>query len=96
METMIDVGDHLMLLSIFRSPSNSPLVTLFIYQEGSEFHLRAVVIQNYMNGQLTYLSEPETPGGNLTFNMMVIHFSSLELYCYRVMFLREERTHGHW
>ncbi len=96
METMIDVGDHLMLLSVFRSPGNSPLVTSFVYQEGSEFNLHAVVVQTYTNGQLTYLSEPETPGGNPIFNMMVIHFTSLELYRYHVMFSREECSCGRW
>ncbi len=96
METMIDVGDRLTLLSIFRSLGNSPLVTSFTYKEGSEFNLRPVVIQTYINGQLTYLSEPQTPGGNPVFNLIVIHFTSLELYSHRVMFLREERTRGRW
>ncbi len=75
-----------MLLSVFRSPGNTPLVTSFIYQDCSEFRLRAVIIQTYTDSQLTYLSEPETLGGNPIFNMMIIHFTSLKMYRYHVMF----------
>ncbi len=96
LETMIDVNDHLTLLSVSRPPGNTPLVNLFAYKEGSEFHLRPVVVQTYVNGQLTYLSKPATLGGNPIFNLMIIRFSSLESYNHRVMFLREERVRNRW
>ncbi len=68
------------------------LVTSFIYQDCSEFQLHVVVIQTYADGQLNYLSEPETQGGTPIMQTMAIHFMSLDMYRHHVMFFREEHS----
>ncbi len=55
---LIDIGDMLYLLSGFLSPGNLPLVTSFLYQDCSMYRLRVAIALTYVEGQLTYLSEP--------------------------------------
>ncbi len=90
-DAIIDVGDMLYLLSVFRSPGNSPLVTSFMYQDCSKFWLHVVATQTFVNGLLTYLSEPKSLGENPIKETMIIQLAPAHLYQFCMMFFREER-----
>ncbi len=86
---LIDVGDMLYLLSVFKSSGNLPLVTSFLYQDCSLYRLRVAIAISYVEGQLTYLSEPNALYEEPIKETMTVNLPSGVLYRYRTMFFRE-------
>ncbi len=95
-DAIIDKGDMLYLLSIFRSPGNTPLVTSFTYQDCSEYQHHVVIVLTYTLGQLTFLSEPDSVGERPVKETMSIQLESGGLCQSRMMFFREECFRGKW
>ncbi len=79
----------LYLLSVFKSSGNLPLVTSFLYQDCLLYRLRVAIAISYVEGQLTYLSEPNALYEEPIKETMTVNLPSGILYHYRTMFFRE-------
>ncbi len=79
---IIDIGDLLHLLSVYRSPGNLPLVSSFLYQACKKAHLRVAIALNYLEGQMTYLFEPKAPNKGPIKETMTIDLPSGTFYCF--------------
>ncbi len=93
---LIDIGDMLYLLSVFQSPGNLPLVTSFLYQDCSMYRLRVTIAISYVEGRLTFLSEPNAPYEEPIKETMTVNLPSGTLYRYRSMFFREHCFQEVW
>ncbi len=60
------------------------------------YHLRVVIALTYVEGQLTYLSEPNAPHEEPIKETMTIDLPTGDLYRYRTMLFREHCFQGVW
>ncbi len=94
--SIIEIGDLLHLLSIYRSPGNLLFVSSFLYQACKKIHLRVAVALNYLEGQMMYLFEPKALNEGPIKEMMTIDLPSGTFFCFRTMLFREHYSQGEW
>ncbi|WP_297308378.1 hypothetical protein, partial [Neptuniibacter sp.] len=89
LDAVIDVGDMLHLLSVFRLTGNMPLVTSFLYQDCLGYRLSVAIALDYVQGQMMYLFEPKTLSEGPVKKTMDVDLPTGTFYCYRTLFFRE-------
>ncbi len=81
-DSILEHDDILLLLAMIPVPSCSPLVTQFLIHQEMTFHLRIVVLLDYENGQLWFLSKPSMPEMPLDSESLSISLATTANYCF--------------
>ncbi len=93
---IVEIGDLVNLLSVYRSPGNIPFVSSFLYNACEKVCLRIAVALNYLEGQMTYLFEPKAPNEGPIKETITIELPSGIFFCFRMMIFRERYSQGAW
>ncbi len=81
-DAILDVGEMLHRLSVFQSPGDTPLVSSWLYQDCLGYRLQIAVALNYIEGQMTYLFEPNAPSEGPVKETLTVDLPTGTFYCY--------------
>ncbi len=94
--SILECNDVLLLLAVSLVLGSSPRVTQFLIHQEMTFRLRIVVLLDYKNGQLQFLSKPSAPELEPVSESLPISLVPTVNYHYRVTFLHEDSVSDAW
>ncbi len=91
LNTILQLGDLLMLWTASEIRFDYPLVTSFVVHDTALFRLRVTISVIYDNGRLHLLSEPEPEREDRSpvHEFLMIQLANTDAFRYRVLFLRD-------
>ncbi len=96
LNSVLEQGDILLLLSVIPVHGSSPLVMQFEIHQSMEFRLHLIVLLDYADGLLQYFSKPQAPETGPVSESLSISLAPMANYCFRVTIFHESLMNGTW
>ncbi len=94
--SILERGDVLLLLSVILVRGSSPLITQFQIHQTMTFHLRIIVLLDYDDGMLQFFSKPLAPEMEPVSESFSISQAPMANYHFQVTLFREDLVSDAW